>query len=137
MTKMLEKTFINKQLRIKLESFIDDKFNVWFKGKEVSTILGYKNTVDAIKRHVSENHKRKLLLSQQRDSRGQVQERWIIFIDEAGFYELVFRSKLETAKKFRDWVFTNVLPSVRKYGYYKLFNTREKQRVLFGEKKIL
>ena len=75
MTKMLEKTFINKQLRIKLESFIDDKFNVWFKGKEVSTILGYKNTVDAIKRHVSENHKRKLLLSQQRDSRGQVQER--------------------------------------------------------------
>ena len=137
MTKMLEKTFINKQLRIKLESFIDDKFNVWFKGKEVSTILGYKNTVDAIKRHVSENHNRKLLLSQQRDSRGQVQERWIIFIDEAGFYELVFRSKLETAKKFRDWVFTNVLPSVRKYGYYKLFNTREKQRVLFGEKKIL
>lgn len=47
---MLEKSFINKQLRIYLKSFIDDKFNVWFKGKEVSTILGYSNTTDAIKR---------------------------------------------------------------------------------------
>ena len=128
---MLEKSFINKQLGIELKSFIDDKFNVWFKGKEVSTILGYKNTDDAIKRHVSENHKRKLLLSQPGDSRAQVQGRWIIFIDEAGFYELVFRSKLETAKKFRHWVFFKVLPSIRKYGYYKLLDTIEKQRVLF------
>ena len=132
---MLEKSFINKQLVVKLKSFIDDKFNIWFKGKQVSTILGYKNTDDAIKRHVSENLKRKLLLSCPRESRGQVQGRWIIFIDEAGFYELVFRSKLETAKKFRDWVFSKVLPSIRKYGYYKLFDTIEKQRVSFGEKK--
>ena len=134
---MLEKSFVNKQSDIELKSFIDDKFNVWFKGKEVSTILGYKNTDDAIKRHVSENHKRKLLLSQPGDSRAQVQGRWIIFIDEAGFYELVFRSKLETAKKFRHWVFSKVLPSIRKYGYYKLFDTIEKQRVLFWEKNTI
>lgn len=47
---MLEKSFINKQLGIKLKSFIDDKFNVWFKGKEVSTILGYKDTDDAVRK---------------------------------------------------------------------------------------
>ena len=69
---MQEKSFINKQLGIKFNSFIDHKCRVWFKAKEVAQILGYKNTVDVIKRHVSENHKRKLLLSQQRDSRGQV-----------------------------------------------------------------
>ncbi|CAH3145052.1 unnamed protein product, partial [Porites lobata] len=44
------------------------------------------------------------------------------FIDEAGFYELVFGSKLKTAKKIRDWVFTQVLPSIRKHGQYKLFD---------------
>ena len=46
------------------------------------------------------------------------------FIDEAGFYELVFGSKLEAAKKFRDRVFTTVLPSIRKYGQYKLFDVK-------------
>ena len=98
---MLEKSFINYQLGIKFESFIDQKCRVWFKAKEVAQILGYKNTDDTIKRHVSENHKRKLLLSCPRESRGQVikdkkscsvkttgqvQGRWIILIDEPGFY---------------------------------------------------
>ena len=133
---MKEKNFTNEELGIELKSFIDNKQNVWFRGKDVATILGYKNTDDVIKRHVSENHKRKLLFRQPRKSRG-----WSMtyFIDEAGFYELVFSSKLEAAKKFRDWVFTTVLPSIRKYGYYKLFKieneTRENQRVLIGGKK--
>ena len=115
---MQEKTFINLQLGIKFNSYIDQKCRVWFKAKEVAEILGYKNTDDAIKRHVSENHKRTFLLSCpcdsrgqvqnlkscQRETRGQVQGRWIIFIDEAVFYELVFKSKLEPAKIFREWV---------------------------------
>ena len=127
---MIEKSFINNQLGIKFISYIDDKFNVWFKAKQVAQILKYKNTDDAIKRHVSENHKRKLLLNQPRESWGQVQGRWIIFIDEAGFYELAFKSKLETAKIFREWVFAKVLPSIRKYGYFKIFDSKIKQRVI-------
>ena len=85
----------------------------------VALIPGYSNTRDAIKRHVSENHKIKQLSRQRRETR-----RWseTYFIDEAGFYELVCGSKLETAKKFRDWVLTQVLPSIRKYGQYKLFD---------------
>ena len=132
MKNMLEKTFKNEDLGIELTSYNDKQQNVWFRGKDVATILGYSNTTDAIKRHVSENHKIKLLFGQPRDSCG-----WSMtyFIDEAGFYELVFSSKLKAAKKIRDWVFTKVLPSIRKYGYYKLFNTRGKQRVLFGGKK--
>ena len=68
---MIEKTFINQQLGIKFKSYIDYKLRVWFKSKEVAQILGYKNTDDAMKRHVSENNKR-TFLSCPRDSRGQV-----------------------------------------------------------------
>lgn len=49
---------------------------------------------------------------------GQVRHQF--FTSEPGFYSLVFTSKLEAAKKFRDWVFSQVLPSIRKYGQYKL-----------------
>ena len=57
-----------------------------------------------------------------RETRAQV--RWYTFIDEAGFYELIFDSKLKAAKKFRDWVFTKALPSLRKYDQYKLFDSK-------------
>ena len=127
---MQEKSFINNQLGIKFNSYIDNKCRVWFKAKEVAEILGYKNTDDAIKRHVSENHKRKIV--QPRETRGCT---FTYLIDEAGFYELVFKSRLPTAKIFREWVFTKVLPSIRKYGYYKMIDSRIKQRVIFDGKK--
>ena len=53
---MIEKTFINYQLGIKFNSYIDCKLNVWFKAKEVATILGYRDTNQAIRNHISENH---------------------------------------------------------------------------------
>ena len=147
MENFLEKSFVNKQIGIKLNSYIDNQCKVWFKAKEVAQILGYKNTDDAIKRPVSENHKKTFLLSCPRESRGQVikswpvettgqvQGRWIILIDEPGFYELVFKSRLPSTKIFREWVFAKVLPSIRKYGYYKMVDSRIKQRVIFDGKK--
>ena len=130
-----EKVFINRNLGIKFRSYIDKKLTVWFKAKEVAQILGYKNTEHAIKRHVSENHKRTFLLSCLPETGGQVQGRWIILVDEAGFYELVFKSRLPSAKIFREWVFTKVLPSIRKYGYYRIIDSRIKQRVIIDGKK--
>ena len=127
---MIQKSFINNQLGIKFESFIDQKCRVWFKAKEVAQILGYQDTNQAIRKHVSENHKRKFNLSQPVDSTGQVQGRWIIFVNEPGFYELVFSSKLPSAKIFREWIFTKVLPSIRRYGYYKMIGSIAKQRVI-------
>ena len=50
---MTNKTFKNKELGIELTSFIDKQQNVWFKGKDVTQILGYKDSVNALKRHVS------------------------------------------------------------------------------------
>ena len=149
MENTLEKVFINRHLGIKFKSYIDEKLNIWFKAKEVATILGYKNTEKAIKSHVSENHKKTFLFCCQCESHGQqnntrgkccqceshgqqndTRGKYCIFLDEAGFYELVFRSRLPTAKFFREWVFSKVLPSIRKYGYYKMMDTRIKQRVV-------
>ena len=127
MENTLEKVFINRHLGIKFNSYIDEDCNVLFKAKEVATILGYHDTNQAIRKHVSENHKRKVILNQPVESTGCSMA---YFIDEAGFYELVFRSRLPAAKMFREWVFSKVLPSIRKYGYYKFRDSRIKQRVI-------
>ena len=126
---MIEKKFANKDLEIELASFIDNKQNVWFKGKDVAQILGYSDTNQAIRKHVSENHKMKHIFRQPVEITGWSQT---YFIDEAGFYEFVFSSKLPAAKKFRDWVFTTVLPSIRKYGQYKLFDSPWNKMIMIG-----
>ena len=125
MENILEKSFVNNQLGIKLNSYIDEQCNVWFQAKQVAQILGYKNTVDVIKRHVSESNKIKNV--QPRETRGCT---FSYYINEPGFYELVFRSRLPAAKMFRQWVFSKVLPSIRKYGYFKMFKSKLKQRVI-------
>ena len=142
---MIKKSFINNQIGIKFESYIDKKLRVWFKAKEVAQILGYRDTNQAIRKHVSENHKRTFLLTLTIESTGQqikccpvestgqqndTRAKYCIFLDEAGFYELVFRSRLPSAKMFREWVFSKVLPSLRKYGYYRMRDSRIKQRVI-------
>ena len=106
---ILEKTFINKQLGFELTSYIDNKFNVWFRGKDVSTILGYKDTNQAIRKHVdSEGQKSFPVVSTGYSKRGRPP----IFINESGFYSLVLSSKLESAKKFKKWVTSQILPSI-------------------------
>ena len=130
MENIIEKSFINSQLGIKLNSYIDEQCNVWFQAKQVAQILGYKNTVDVIKRHVSESNKIKKV--HQRETRGCT---FTFYINEPGFYELVFRSRLPAAKMFRQWVFSEVLPSIRKYGYFNMFKSKIKRTVIIdGEK---
>ncbi|CAH3190256.1 unnamed protein product, partial [Porites evermanni] len=154
MTNMLEKKFVNNELGIEINSYIDKQQNVWFRGKDVAEILGFKDSVNALKRHVSLENKMIQLIQpktrggvsppqqnetrggvsppQQNETRGRQQNvvksrgretrpqqndtrgKYCTFINEPGFYELVFGSKLETAKKFRQWVFNTVLPSIRK-----------------------
>ena len=117
---MLEKKFTNKDLGIELSSYIDNKQNIWFVGKDVSRLLGYKDTNQAIRKHVDEEDQKKRfpVVSTGYSKRGRPP----IFINESGFYSLVLPSKLETAKKFKHWVTSLVLPSIRKYGYYKMFD---------------
>ena len=113
---MLEKTFKNVDLGIELKSFIDYKQNIWFLGKDVAKILGYSDTNQAIRKHVDEEDKYKGAV----ETTGGLQQPF--YINESGFYSLLLSSKLETAKKFKHWITSEVLPSIRKYGYYKLFD---------------
>ena len=85
----------------------------WFIGKDVATALGYKNTADAIGKHVDVDDK---LLSQIAIAG---QRRDVAVINESGVYALIFGSKLESAKRFKHWVTAEVLPSIRKTGSYQ------------------
>lgn len=84
----------------------------WFVGKDVASALGYKDTADAIKKHVNADDK----LTRRFADSGQNREMYII--NESGLYTLIFGSKLESAQKFKKWVTSEVLPSIRKKGGY-------------------
>ena len=83
------------------------------KGKEIATLLGYKDTDDAIRKLVNDKYNTKI--NNPVNCQGNPQA---IFIQELG----IFRSKLESAEMFQDWVFSEVLPLIRKYGHYRMFN---------------
>ena len=85
----------------------------WFVGKDVATALGYKNTADAIGKHVDTDDK----LTSQIAIAGQ--RRDVVVINESGLYALIFGSKLDSAKRFKHWVTSEVLPEIRKTGSYQ------------------
>ena len=121
---MLEKTFKNEELGIELTSFIDNQQNTWFLGKEVAELLGYSNVRKAIWNHVDSEDK-KLICWRAQNGDGNISDlrgKYYTFINESGFYSLVLSSKLETTKKFKHWVTSEILLSIRKFGYYKLFD---------------
>ena len=126
MVYVIEKKYANEDLEIELTSFIHDKQNVWFQGKDVAQILVYCDTDKAIRNHLDEKYKK----SYPAILAGHV--RYQYFISEPDFYSLVFSSKLPTAKKFQDWVFSMVLPSIRKYGQYKLFDNPWNKMIMIG-----
>lgn len=86
--------------------------DVCFVGKDVATILGYSNTRDALAKHVDDEDKNTVVI---RDGKGNPNQ---TVINESGLYSLVLSSKLPNAKKFKRWVTSEVLPSIRKHGVY-------------------
>jgi prophage antirepressor-like protein len=93
--------------------YYDD--NLWIKGKEVATFLGYKNTRDAIIRHVDNEDKINFKdIEGGSESRLPNYEPKTIFINETGFYDLIFKSKLKLAKAFKRWVYKEVIPNAIK-----------------------
>lgn len=94
----------------------------WFVGKDVAEALGYAKPLNALSTHVEKDDSLKQGLT---DSLGREQE--TIFINESGLYALIFGSKLESAKRFKHWVTSEVLPAIRKTGNYKIPMTIEEQ----------
>lgn len=91
---------------------IDDE--PWFVGKDVADILGYQNGSRDINRHVDEDDRQNYQNGTFESPRGMT------VINESGLYSLILSSKLPTAKKFKHWVTSEVLPSIRKTGSYNL-----------------
>lgn len=87
----------------------------WFVGKDVATALGYERATKAIQDHVNEEDKDEIPIQ---DSIGRMQKTPII--NESGLYALIFGSKLESAKRFKRWVTSEVLPTIRKTGGYQM-----------------
>ena len=101
-----------------LRTLVKDN-ETWFVGKDVAEILGYSNTQKAIRDHVDTEDKlteRFVLSGQNREA---------VVINESGLYSLVLSSKLPNAKKFKRWVTSEVLPSIRKHGMYATAQTIE------------
>lgn len=86
----------------------------WFVGKDVATALGYAKPLNALSTHVEKDDSLKQGIT---DSLGREQE--TIFINESGLYALIFGSKLDSAKRFKRWVTSEVLPAIRKTGSYQ------------------
>ena len=84
----------------------------YFVGKDVAEILGYKDTSDAMRRHVDDEDK----LTRCFTDSGQSREMYVI--NESGLYSLILSSKLPTAKRFKRWVTSEVLPAIRRHGLY-------------------
>lgn len=99
----------------------------WFVGKDVADILGYQNGSRDINRHVDEEDKRLTKMV------SQGQNRDITVINESGLYSLIFGSKLESAKKFKKWVTSEVLPSIRKTGTYMMPQTTDGKIALLAQ----
>lgn len=97
----------------------------WLVGKDVAKALGYENQNRDIVRHVDEEDRRMLDGETQYQNGIELGQRGGWLINESGLYSLVLSSKLPSAKKFRRWVTSEVLPSIRKHGAYMAPETLE------------
>ena len=95
-----------------IRTMSNEQGEVMFCAKDVAEALGYNNTMKAVRDHVDEEDKlrERIVLSGQ--------NRQAIFINESGLYALILSSKLDSAKRFKHWVTSEVLPSIRKQGGY-------------------
>lgn len=94
----------------------------WFCGKDVAGNLGYVNEKNAVKRHCDDGEVLKQTLGVQtgmkKDGTPAMMDVEMFFVNESGLYSLIFGSKLESSKKFKKWVTSEVLPQLRKTGSY-------------------
>lgn len=104
---------------------VDQNGEPWFVGKDVAAALGYKDTVNALKSHVDEQDKRGWRITTPSG------EQQATIINESGVYSLIFGSKLEGAVRFKRWVTSEVLPTLRKTGSYMMPKLSKEMQALF------
>ena len=122
---IIEKVFKYEVTELPVIKYEDE---IWFKAVVVATILKYTNQRKAIRDHVDPEDKRKLSELMAKSKRNKSfrlktaplkgNEGNSLYLSESGLYSLVLRSKLESAKEFKRWVTSQVIPSIRKTGRY-------------------
>lgn len=124
------KLFTNKEFGEIRTMNIDEE--PWFVGKDVAEALGYSNASKAVSTHVGEEDR--ILKVLEADSQnGNVVKTQTALINESGLYALIFGSKLESAKRFKHWVTSEVLQAIRKTGsYQKPMSPVEMMRIQLG-----
>lgn len=103
-----------------VRTLFDSKGEVFFVGNDVAKLLGYSNYRNAVINHVDTEDKQRTQI----EDAGQSREMTII--NESGLYSLILSSKLPTAKQFKRWVTSEVLPNIRKHGAHMTSETIEK-----------
>lgn len=116
---------INHEQFGQLRAVLDERGEPWFVGSDVANSLGYSNPRKALRDHVDEEDKT-------RNETFLVNGTAPILINESALYTLVLRSKLEDARKFRKWVTSEVLPSIRKQGGYMMVRPDESDEVIMA-----
>ena len=101
---------------------LSTNYETWFVGKDAAEILGYKKARNAIAQHVDDEDKKEAPIQ---GTPGGTQSMTII--NESGLYSLILSSKMPNAKRFKHWVTSEVLPSIRKTGSYQVPQTPEEQ----------
>ena len=115
---IIEKVFHYEENEITVIKCRDE---IWFRGKDIAKALGYEKTHNAILKHVNDDDKsipEDLRRGPQIRAPFKNEQRGSIFINESGLCSRIFGSKPESAKVFKRWVTSEVLPSIRKTGRY-------------------
>ena len=105
---------------------IDNSDKIWFNANQLAKSIGYSDPKGALLKHTDKMDR--VQIKNINHSYDIKQHPQTIYLSEAGLYKLILRSKLKSTKKFSDWVTNDVLPSIRKYGYYKMKKSYEKDK---------
>lgn len=110
--------FVNKELELEVRA-VEINGEGWLVGKDIAEVLGYSNSSDALRTHVDEEDKKQIAYYDlQKLGLNDFGTKGGVLINESGFYSLILRSDMPKAKKFKRWVTSEVLPSIRKTGSY-------------------
>ena len=88
----------------------------WFVGRDVASALGYSNTKDALAKHVDPEDKR--IIQRSSGATFTIPPRGLTVINESGLYSLMLSCRLASGKRFKRWITAEVLPTIRKNGFY-------------------
>jgi prophage antirepressor-like protein len=121
----LEENYITFDKTI-INVIIDNSDKIWFNANQLATSIGYVDPKGALLKHTDKIDR--VQIKNINHSYDIKQHPQTIYLSEAGLYKLILRSKLKTTKKFSDWVTNDVLPSIRKFGYYKMKKSYEKDK---------